>query len=110
MSMEELLSIQDLKTCQITQNKQLCGLDILSYKIYQLNSWGIVTMNISVEKNETRKDENSQLVEISRSVIVSIFFAYLFLREWMFVDVFPFRPWGQLSLSLSSLLFPLSLK
>lgn len=55
--MEELLSIQDLKTCQITQNKQLRGLAILSYKIYQLNSWGIVTMNISVERNETRKDE-----------------------------------------------------
>jgi len=55
--MEELLSIQDLKTRQITQNKQLRGLSIFSYKIYQLNFWGIVTMNISVKRNETRNDE-----------------------------------------------------
>jgi hypothetical protein len=35
--MEELLSIQDLKTCQITQNKQLRGLAILCCTIHAMS-------------------------------------------------------------------------
>lgn len=47
---------QDLKTWQNIQTRQLCDRVILSYKIYQLISWDIVTMDVSVRINVTRNE------------------------------------------------------
>jgi len=55
--MEELLSIQNLETCQITQTIHLYGRAILFYKLYTMIFRCIDTTNVYVERNGKKKEE-----------------------------------------------------
>lgn len=62
--MEKVLDVQDFNTCQITQAKELCGHVILTYKIYQVISWGVITTDISVRRNYEEKTNDQLLVHV----------------------------------------------